>query len=79
MKNEKVPSEKGFFAWLAKVLGHEKWNSVTVPIFTIILTLIVSSIFLLILGKNPLTAFYSFLAGNGFAAKSSYGAGNGML
>ncbi|MBQ3406591.1 MAG: ABC transporter permease [Lachnospiraceae bacterium] len=79
MKNEKVPSEKGFFAWLAKVLGHEKWNSVTVPIFTIILTLIVSSIFLLILGKNPLTAFYSFLAGNGFAAKASYGAGNGML
>ncbi len=79
MKKEKVPSEKGFFAWLAKVLGHEKWNSVTVPIFTIILTLIVSSIFLLILGKNPLTAFYSFLAGNGFAAKSSYGAGNGML
>ena len=79
MKKEKVPSEKGFFAWLAKVLGHEKWNSVTIPIFTIILTLIVSSIFLLILGKNPLTAFYSFLAGNGFAAKSSYGAGNGML
>ena len=79
MKKEKVPSEKGFFAWLAKVLGHEKWNSVTVPIFTIILTLIVSSIFLLILGKNPLTAFYSFLAGNGFAAKASYGAGNGML
>ena len=79
MKKEKVPSEKGFFAWLAKVLGHEKWNSDTVPIFTIILTLIVSSIFLLILGKNPLTAFYSFLAGNGFAAKASYGAGNGML
>ena len=79
MKKEKVPSEKGFFAWLAKILGHEKWNSVTVPIFTIILTLIVSSIFLLILGKNPLTAFYSFLAGNGFAAKASYGAGNGML
>ena len=79
MKKEKVSSEKGFFAWLAKVLGHEKWNSVTVPIFTIILTLIVSSIFLLILGKNPLTAFYSFLAGNGFAAKASYGAGNGML
>ena len=79
MKKEKVPSEKGFFAWLAKVLGHEKWNSVTIPIFTIILTLIVSSIFLLILGKNPFTAFYSFLAGNGFAAKASYGAGNGML
>ena len=79
MKKDKVPSEKGFFAWLAKILGHEKWTSVTVPIFTIILTLIVSSIFLLILGKNPFVAFYSFLAGNGFAAKASYGAGNGMM
>ena len=79
MKKELVPSEKGFFAWLAKVLGHEKWTGITVPVFSIILTLIVSSIFLLILGKNPATAFYSFLAGNGFAAKPSYGAGNGMV
>ena len=51
MKKEIVPSEKGFFAWLAKVLGHEKWTGITVPVFSIILTLIVSSIFLLILGK----------------------------
>ena len=49
------------------------------PLFSIILTLIVSGIVLLILGKNPFTAFYSFLAGNGFAGKASYGAGSGML
>lgn len=79
MKNQKVPSEKGFGAILARLLGHEKWNVITVPAFTIILTLITSSIFLLILGKNPIMAFYSFLAGNGFAAKSSYGAGTGMM
>ena len=34
---------------------------------------------LLILGKNPITAFYGFLAGNGFAVKASYGAGTGVL
>ena len=79
MKNQKVPSEKGFGAFLARLLGNEKWNKVTVPAFTIILTLLVSGVFLLILGKNPLTAFYSFLAGNGFAPKASYGSGTGMM
>ena len=72
-------NEKGFKTWLARVLTHEKWSALTVPVFCIILTLIFSSILLLILGKNPFTAFYSFLAGNGFAMKASYGAGSGMM
>ena len=71
--------EKSFKTWLARVLTHERWSSLTVPLFCIVLMLIVSSILLLILGKNPFTAFYSFLAGNGFAMKASYGAGSGML
>lgn len=79
MKNEKVPSERGFGAWLAKVLASEKWTKITIPIFAIILTLIVSSILLLILGKNPLAAFASFFQGNGFAPKENYGAGAGMI
>ena len=79
MKNEKRLNEKGLKARLARILTHEKWSGITVPIFCIILMLIVSSVLLLLLGKNPLTAFYSFLAGNGFAAKASYGAGSGMM
>ncbi len=79
MKKEKRLNEKGFLAWLARILTHEKWSGITVPIFCIILMLIVSSVLLLILGKNPITAFYSFLAGNGFAGKASYGAGSGMM
>ncbi|MBQ6469034.1 MAG: ABC transporter permease [Lachnospiraceae bacterium] len=71
--------EKGFRTWLARLLTNERWSALTVPVFCIVLTLIVSSILLLILGKNPFTAFYSFLAGNGFAMKASYGAGAGML
>ncbi len=79
MKNEKRLNEKGLKARLARILTHEKWSGITVPIFCIILMLIVSSVLLLLIGKNPLTAFYSFLAGNGFAAKASYGAGSGMM
>ncbi len=71
--------EKGFRTWLARTLTNEKRSALYVSVFCIILTLIVSSILLLILGKNPFTAFYSFLAGNGFAMKASYGAGAGML
>ena len=79
MKNEKKIHENGFTARLSRLLVNEKWTGLTVPLFCILLTLIVSSLFLLVLGKNPLTAFYSFLAGNGFAPKTGYGAGAGML
>ena len=79
MKNEKKMNEKGFKASLARFLTHEKVVGFTVPLFCIVLMLIVSSIFLLILGKNPVTAFISFLAGNGMEMKASYGAGAGML
>ena len=79
MKTEKRINENGFAARLSRLLVNERWTKLTVPLFCIVLTLIVSSVLLLILGKNPLTAFYSFLAGNGFARKSGYGAGAGML
>lgn len=72
-------NEKGFLAALARFLTGERISGITVPLFCIVLMLIVSSIFLLILGKNPLDAFVSFLAGNGMAPKASYGAGSGML
>ena len=71
MKDQKTVKENGFLTGLARILTHEKWSGITTSIFCIILTLIVSSIFLLILGKNPLTAFMSFLAGNGMAMKAS--------
>ncbi|MBQ9411931.1 MAG: ABC transporter permease [Oscillospiraceae bacterium] len=79
MKKEKIIKENGFAARLARLLVNERWTKLTVPLFCIVLTMLVSSVLLLVLGKNPLTAFYSFLAGNGFARKSGYGAGSGML
>ena len=45
----------------------------------ILLTIVTASILLLIIGKNPLTAFASFLQGCGFLAKENYGGGSGQL
>ena len=56
-----------------------KYASVWVSVLTVVLTLITSGIILLLMGKNPLTAFYSFLQGCGLAPKANYGGGSGML
>ncbi|MCF0146100.1 MAG: ABC transporter permease [Eubacterium sp.] len=77
--NQKYQKPSRFFTVLSRFLAHEKWSFITVPIFSIILAIIVSSIILLVLGKNPFTALYSFLAGNGFLPKESYGGNAGML
>ena len=70
------PKQKNRFASL---LDSEKWSSLTIPALSVILSLITASIMLLILGKNPATAFLSFLQGSGFVSKPSYGGGGGML
>ena len=79
MKNDMRIHRAGFRQAFARLLVNERWTRLTVPLFCIVLTLIASSVLLLILGKNPITAFYGFLAGNGFAVKASYGAGTGVL
>ena len=45
----------------------------------ILLMIVAASLLLLCMGKNPITAFHSFLQGCGFAAKEKYGGGAGML
>ncbi len=65
--------------WLANLLNSEKYSSFTVSVLAIILTLITASVLLLLMGKNPLVAFRSFLQGCGFLPKANYGGGSGML
>ncbi|MCR4672803.1 MAG: ABC transporter permease [Lachnospiraceae bacterium] len=77
--NKESSRRGGPRAALARFLTNERWTQITVPIFCIILTLIVSAVVLLVLGKKPGTAFYSFLAGNGFLQKANYGSGSGMI
>ena len=63
----------------AALLDSEKWSGISIPILSVILSLITASVMLLIMGKNPLIAFLSFLQGSGFIPKTSYGGGSGIL
>jgi len=61
------------------VLGHERWQALTIPIFSILCSLIAISVIILLLGKNPLDAFQSLLAGSGWLAKTNYSGGKGQI
>ncbi|MEM1484417.1 ABC transporter permease [Oscillospiraceae bacterium PP1C4] len=62
-----------------KVLGNEKWQSVSIPLFAILLSLIAGAVVILLVGKNPLSAFYNLLQGTGIMPKPSYAGHKGML
>ncbi len=57
---------------ILKLLGNEKWQHLTIPVFLIFLSLVAASILILSLGKNPLGAFYNLLQGAGIFPKPSY-------
>lgn len=63
----------------ASILDDKRWDSISIPILSIMLSFICISIILLIMGKSPMPAFKSFLQGSGFWPKENYGGGNGML
>lgn len=64
---------------LANLLVNEKRGALTVSVLAVILTIATASVLLLLMGKNPLLAFLSFLRGCGFLPKAAYGGGSGML
>lgn len=55
-----------------KIIGNEKRQNITIPIFLIFLSFFAASIIILMLGKNPLIAFYNLLQGAGILPKQSY-------
>lgn len=57
-----------------KLLGNEKYQGISIPAFSIIISLIAMSLIILIIGKNPLDAFKSLLQGSGILPKPSYAA-----
>ena len=61
------------------LLGNEKRQSVTIPIFAILLSLITGAVLLALLGKNPFVAYYSLLQGSGILPKASYADHKGVL
>ena len=56
-----------------------RYASLWVSMVAILLMLVTAGILLLLLGKDPLTAFRSFLQGCGMIPKAKYGGGSGQL
>lgn len=50
-----------------------------VAVVSVLISLLVGAVVILILGKNPLTAYYNLLQGCGMAPKGKYGSGKSML
>lgn len=75
MKRKVNPVSKLF----VKLLGNEKHQSFTIPVFAILLSLIVGAVLILILGKNPISAYANLLQGSGIMPKIKYAGGKSML
>ncbi|MCL2379287.1 MAG: ABC transporter permease [Coriobacteriia bacterium] len=64
---------------LIRGFGNERWQSLTIPLLAIALSLVAISILVLMLGSNPLNVFTGILAGAGWIPKPSYGGGQSQL
>lgn len=50
-----------------------------IPVFTVLLSLVLGSVVIVLLGKNPFLAYYNLLQGSGLAPKASYAGHKGMI
>lgn len=76
MKNKTgSPLSRGFLA----VMGDEKRQKFTIPILAILLSLLAGAVVYLILGKNPITAYFSYLQGSGLVPKVNYAAKKSII
>lgn len=57
---------------MVRLLGNERHQSVSVPLFAIALSLLAGAVVILFLGKNPLVAYQNLLQGSGLLPKPSY-------
>ncbi|MBR5000975.1 MAG: ABC transporter permease [Firmicutes bacterium] len=62
-----------------RIMGDEKRQSLTIPLFAIFLSLIAGALLMLALGKNPIEGYMSLLRGCGLMMKKNYAGGKGML
>lgn len=64
---------------MVRLLGNERYQSVSVPLFAIALSLLAGAAVILFLGKNPLVAYQNLLQGSGLLPKPSYAGFKSML
>ena len=67
--------KKGF----VRLLGNERHQAVTIPLFAIVLSLLAGAVVILALGKNPLVAYENLLQGSGILPKATYAGHKNML
>lgn len=61
------------------IMGDEKRQNISIPLFAILLSLAAGAILMLLLGKNPLDAYISLLQGCGILPKEKYAGGKNMF
>ena len=57
---------------MVQLLGDERRQSVTIPLFAIVLSLLAGAVVILFLGKNPVAAYQNLLQGSGILPKPTY-------
>ncbi len=75
-KNKKKVSLSYRLLW---PIRNEKWQPITIPVFSILISFIAAAIVILLLGKNPILAFYNLFQGAGIFPKASYAGYKSML
>ena len=53
----KKKSGSGFRRAVLAIFGDERRQSITIPVFAVVLSLLASAVMLLALGKDPINAF----------------------
>ncbi|MBR2028305.1 MAG: ABC transporter permease [Oscillospiraceae bacterium] len=75
MKKRKVNPVTKLFV---KLLGNEKYQAITIPVFAILISLIVGAAVIAALGKDPVSAYTNLLQGCGLWPKPKYAGGKSM-
>ncbi len=68
MENSRKTIKRG----VVRLLGNERYQAVTIPMFAIFLSLLAGAVLILFQGKNPLIAYQNLLQGSGLLPKASY-------
>lgn len=75
MEKNKSRIKRGF----VRLLGDERNQAITIPLFAIVLSLLAGAAVILFLGKNPLVAYQNLLQGSGLLPKATYAGYKSML
>jgi len=75
MKKNKNVFKRG----MVRLLGNERYQAISIPLFAIVLSLLAGALVILFLGKNPLAAYQNLLQGSGLLPKPAYAGYKSML